>query len=104
MSRAAGVEFGLVRETIDGRMVYRLYSGGGDNVALRGGPGRRIIGHTHPQGGRYPSEGPFSDMENINKAFLRSLQIDPTSPVPHRRVIWGDGDFDSTLYFPDILR
>ena len=93
MSKATGIEFGLVSETIDGRIVYRLYSGGGDNVILRGGPGRRIIGHTHPQGGRYPSEGPLSDMENINKAFLRSLQSDPASPIPHRRVIWGDGNF-----------
>ena len=104
MSKASGVEFGLTRETLNGRMVYRLYSGGGDNVRLPSGPGSRIIGHTHPRGTRYPSTGEFSDMDNINNAFLRSLQQSPSAPMPHRRVIWGEGNFDSTIYYPNVLR
>jgi len=104
MSKKSGVEFGITRETINGQRAYRIYSGGGNSVRLPSGPGSRIIGHTHPQGSRYPSFGPFSDMDNINRSFLRSLQGNPAAPVPHRRVIWGEGLFDSTIYHPDILR
>jgi RHS repeat-associated protein len=103
-SKASGVEFGLARETIGESRVFKLYSGGGNNVRIPSGPGARNIGHTHPQGSRYPSTGPFSDMDNINKAFLKALQQDPATPLPHRRVIWGEGLNDNTVYYPDVLR
>jgi hypothetical protein len=103
-TKASGVEFGLTRETIGGQKVFKLYSGGGDNVRLPSGPGIRNIGHTHPMGTPYPSTGPLSDMTNINLEFLRAVQQNPLAPVPHRRVIWGEGPFDSTIYRPDVLR
>jgi hypothetical protein len=49
-SKKSGVEFGLGRETIDDRRVFKLYSGGGDYVGVPqdvGIGGARNIGHTH---------------------------------------------------------
>ena len=104
MTQKTGIEYGLVRETVGGQKVYRIYSGHAKGVRLPSGPGTRIIGHTHPAGTRYPSTGPFSDQANINRAFLRSLEENPLAPVPHRRVIWGEGSLDNTIYHPDVLR
>jgi hypothetical protein len=104
MTQKTGIEYGLVRATIDGKMVYRIYSGHATGVRLPSGPGTRIIGHTHPAGTRYPSTGPLSDQANINRAFLRALEENPLAPVPHRRVIWSEGPLDNTIFYLDVLR
>ena len=101
MTEAHGIEFGLTREVVDGKSVYRLYSGGRNAVTMPSGEGVRIIGHTHPSGYRLPST---ADIDNLNRAFLNSLERDLLAPVPHRRVIWGSGPANSTIYYPNVLR
>lgn len=103
MTEAQEIEFGLTREVVGGKSVYRLYSGGRDAVTMPSGEGVRIIGHSHPRrsGSRFPS---IRDIDNINRAFLNALEVNPASPVPHRRVIWGSGPWESTIYYPNVLR
>jgi hypothetical protein len=101
MTERTGIEYGLTRETIGGQRVFHLYSGGPNAVTMPGGLGVRNIGHTHPSGSRLPSD---PDIGNINFQYLRNLKSDPYAPVPHRRVIYGPGDTDSTIYYPTEMR
>lgn len=98
LSQAANIEFGLTKELMNGRAVYRLYSGGPNALAM---PGIRNIGHTHPSGNQVPSN---TDIRSINEAFLDAVQSNPLARLPHRRVIWGSGPADSTFYYPNVLR
>ncbi len=98
MTENLDIEFGLTREIVDGKSVYRLYSGGKNAVTM---PTRGNMAHTHPSGSRLPSA---TDIENINKLFLDLLEENPLAPVPHRRIIWGPGPQDSTIYYPTVLR
>jgi len=45
-----------------------------------------------------------ADIGNINAQFLRDVGSNPLAPVPHRRVIFGSGATDSTIYYPNVLR
>jgi hypothetical protein len=101
MTERTGIEYGLTRETIGGQRVFHLYSGGPNAVTMPGGLGVRNIGHTHPSGSRLPSD---PDIGNINFQYLRNLKSDPYAPVPHRRVIYGPGDTDITIYYPTEMR
>jgi hypothetical protein len=101
VTEKTGIEYGLTREVIGGQPAYRLYSGGADWVTMPRGGGVRVIGHTHTSGSRLPSA---ADINNINAQFLRSIEANPLAPVPHRRVIWGPGTNESTIYHPNVLR
>ena len=103
LTQAHGIEFGLAREMVNGRAVYRLYSGGANAVTIgeSGNQVLRVIGHTHPSGIGLPSG---ADIRNINAAFLNALETDPYARVPVRILIWGPGPGQTTPYYPNVLR
>ena len=103
LTQQHGVEFGLAREMVNGRAVYRLYSGGANAVTIgeSGNQVLRVIGHTHPSGIGLPSG---ADIRNINGAFLNALETDPYARVPVRIIIWGPGAGQTTPYYPNVLR
>jgi hypothetical protein len=88
---------------VNGKAVYRLYSGGANAVTIgeSGNQMLRVIAHTHPRGTRLPSPG---DLRNINEAFVEAVAADPYARVPVRIIIWGPGAGQTTPYFPNVLR
>lgn len=103
LTKMTGAEYGLSKEIVRGKAVYRLYSGGADAVQIGGGGYKvvRVIGHTHPSGFRFPSA---ADTKNINRFFLKAIGTDPLAPVPGRVIIWGTNAGETTRYFPNVLR
>ena len=98
LARKAGVEFGLTREIIRGREVFRLYSGGARWVSYgKLSADARVIGDTHLGSfSRLPSE---QDIINADAAYQASSVEGPCTKNPPRRVIYGPGDRDNTIYY-----
>jgi hypothetical protein len=101
LTEALGIEYGLSRELVNGRAVYRLYSGSSNAVTIgeSGNTVLRVIAHTHPSGVGRPS---IDDMANINRAFLEAIARDPSARRPVRIIIYGSGKGQAIPYYPDI--
>jgi hypothetical protein len=98
------VEFALTHELIDGKSVYRLYSGERGFVEYPTTNLIRRIAHTHPSGNAAISE---ADVANHNRAWLRYFERNgrkPYTPQFPSRVVYGPGVRDYTMFWPSILR
>ncbi|WP_426343561.1 PAAR domain-containing protein [Pseudoduganella sp. R-32] len=96
------VEFALVSERINGKLVKTLYSG--DAWSSPVPKNGRLIGHVHPNEistQKWPSP---ADMDMINGRYFKELQVNPDArPVP-TRIFWGPGDADNTVYYPGFYK
>ena len=92
------IEFSLVTERVDGKLVKRLYSG---NAWTSPVPrDSRLIGHVHPNETAtqlWPSPG---DMNTVNARYFRELQLNPNAKPKPTRIFWGSGDTDNTIFYP----
>ena len=91
------IEFALTREK--GR--FRLYSGGSDHSVVPGGAGVRILGHTHPSGGRFIGG---QDQRSLFNHFMTRLDagMSPRQARYPSRVIFGPQDADNLLFYPNV--
>ena len=97
------VEFKLCLEVLEGRRVFRLYSGGRGFVEYPTQNLIRGIAHTHPSGN--PSVSP-QDIASLNRQWLKYFRSMNNPYVTHfpSRVVYGPGPDDYTLYWPTVLR
>jgi uncharacterized Zn-binding protein involved in type VI secretion len=92
------VEFALVSERIDGKLVKTLYSG--DSWSSPVPKNGRLIGHVHPNEigtQKWPSP---QDMNMINGRYFQELLVNPDARPKPTRIFWGPGDKDNTVYYP----
>ena len=104
LSAKHDVEFALTKELVDGRYVYRVYSGARGFVDIPSQNLIRRIAHTHPSGNPMISA---SDLVNHNRTWLRNFErngMDLYTPIHPSRVIYGSGAADDTLFWSTILR
>lgn len=97
LSSATGVEYALAVERVEGREVFKLYSG---TAWASGVPKTSThIGHTHPnevEGQQYPSR---ADVRSATEAVDRLRTYDGTVEPPEQFIIWGPGDNDYSVYY-----
>jgi hypothetical protein len=92
------VEFALVTEKVDGKLVKRLYSG---NAWTSPVPrDSRLIGHVHPNETSTQMWPSPEDMNIVNARYFRELQINPDAMPKPTRIFWGSGNADNTIFYP----
>jgi len=92
------VEFALVSERINGKLVKTLYSG--DDWSSPVPKNGRLIGHVHPNEigtQKWPSP---QDMNMINNRYFKEILVNPDARPRPTRIFWGPGDADNTVYYP----
>ncbi|BBA35542.1 hypothetical protein sS8_3605 [Methylocaldum marinum] len=98
LSEKAGVEFSIVRESVDGKSVTKFYSGSAwSSPAPRDG---RLIGHTHPNKNAYQKWPSEADINIMNARYYRELAVNPYAQPRPSRIIWGPGDTHNTIFWP----
>ncbi|AKJ27316.1 annexin [Caldimonas brevitalea] len=97
LSSETGVEYALAIERVEGREVFKLYSG---DAWSSGVPQTGThIGHTHPNevdGQQFPSR---ADMRSATNMVDRLRTYDDGVEPPEQFIIWGSGDHDYTVYY-----
>jgi hypothetical protein len=98
LSEKSGVEFSLVTERVDGKLVKRLYSG--DTYTSPVPINSRPIGHTHPNPNEFQQVPSRADLNLVNDRYFGQLTLNPSASPQPSRIFWGAGDFDNTIYYP----
>ncbi|MET1257212.1 hypothetical protein [Aliikangiella maris] len=98
LSQRSGVEFSLVTERVDGKLVKRLYSG--DAFTSPVPRDSRILGHAHPNEGVMQQLPSRADMNILNDRYFEQLLTNPSAKPQPSRIFWGTGDYDNTLFYP----
>jgi hypothetical protein len=98
VSREYPVEFSLVTEYSEGKLVKKLYSG--DAWTSPVPRDSRLIGHVHPNENDFKMWPSTQDMEMVNARYFRELMSNPNAAPSPTRIFWGAGNTDNTIFYP----